>query len=78
MTLKHWGADPRGEWTLSVHDTVGNAAAGELVEWTLILHGAATDPGQEAPPRATTTTLWILLCRYSTTWYCLPKNSTEL
>ena len=44
LTLKHWAADPRGVWTLSLQDSAGNGLGGTLSSWNLILHGAATDP----------------------------------
>ena len=44
LTLKHWAADPRGTWRLSLKDTAGNGLGGRLSSWELILHGAATNP----------------------------------
>ncbi|KAG2200660.1 hypothetical protein INT47_005816 [Mucor saturninus] len=39
MTVKHWGEDPVGNWTLSVYDVDHPDSTGFMLNWTLALYG---------------------------------------
>ncbi|KAG0164189.1 pheromone processing endoprotease [Apophysomyces sp. BC1034] len=48
MSVKHWGENPVGNWTLFVYDVSSPDATGKLVNWTLTLFGEIdTDFEQE-------------------------------
>lgn len=43
MTVKHWGEDPRGAWTLHVSDQNSPIESGKFLGWNMVLWGAAKD-----------------------------------
>ncbi|KAL7276153.1 pheromone processing endoprotease [Rhizina undulata] len=43
MSVKHWGEDGVGTWTIIVKDTVENQKNGSLIDWRLTLWGEAID-----------------------------------
>lgn len=54
MTLKHWGEDPTGTWTLRVYDQEDELENGKLLGWNMMFFGSVTDakyakPAYEAP-----------------------------
>ncbi|KAF7726576.1 pheromone processing endoprotease [Apophysomyces ossiformis] len=54
MSVKHWGEDPIGNWTLFVYDVSNPDAKGKLVNWTLTLFGEMDrDFEQGAQPSST-------------------------
>ncbi|KAF6755696.1 peptidase S8/S53 domain-containing protein [Ephemerocybe angulata] len=46
MTLKHWGEDPVGSWTLHVSDQEHEDESGYLVGWNMALWGECIDPSK--------------------------------
>ncbi|KAL1411825.1 pheromone processing endoprotease [Vanrija albida] len=49
MSLKHWGEDPVGTWTISVHDQGQVGAYGHFKKWSLQLWGDALVPEHARP-----------------------------
>jgi subtilisin-like proprotein convertase family protein len=47
MTVRNWGEDAGGTWTLSVRDTNARGTSGTLVDWQLILYGNTGSSGQQ-------------------------------
>lgn len=43
MSLKHWGEDPVGNWTINVRDQGSAEATGRFNQWSLQLWGSAKD-----------------------------------
>jgi subtilisin-like proprotein convertase family protein len=40
MSVRHWGEDAAGTWTLRVTDREGDDLSGSLKDWTLVIHGS--------------------------------------
>jgi len=62
MTVKHWGEDAAGTWSIIIRDTEENRYNGTLVDWGITLWGEAIDadlaephpPPEELPASNTT------------------------
>ncbi|KAF8469631.1 peptidase S8/S53 domain-containing protein [Kalaharituber pfeilii] len=46
MSVKHWGEDGIGDWTIMVMDKVTNGQTGTLVDWKITIWGESLDPEQ--------------------------------
>jgi kexin len=46
MTLKHWGENPVGEWTLRVFDQDDPEQHGKFLGWNMAFWGSAIDPAK--------------------------------
>ncbi|KAF9473769.1 hypothetical protein BDN70DRAFT_885532 [Pholiota conissans] len=46
MSVKHWGEDPIGDWTLKVKDQNTPGTNGTFLGWNMILWGSSIDPAQ--------------------------------
>ncbi|CAK5265330.1 unnamed protein product [Mycena citricolor] len=44
MTIKHWGEDMVGDWTLSVTDQRSEQHHGSLLGWNMVFWGSVVDP----------------------------------
>ncbi|KAH9479764.1 Protease KEX1 [Psilocybe cubensis] len=44
MSVKHWGENPVGEWTLRVFDQNDPEQHGKFLGWNMVLWGSAIDP----------------------------------
>ncbi|KAJ2919562.1 hypothetical protein MD484_g846, partial [Candolleomyces efflorescens] len=44
MSVKHWGEDPVGNWTIIVSDQESDDAEGYFLGWNMILWGTTIDP----------------------------------
>ncbi|KAF8202344.1 peptidase S8/S53 domain-containing protein [Pholiota molesta] len=44
MTLRHWGENPIGEWTIKVSDQNDSEHKGSFLGWNMALWGTAMDP----------------------------------
>ncbi|CUS07498.1 unnamed protein product, partial [Tuber aestivum] len=49
MSVKHWGEEAAGTWTVIIKDTVVNGQTGSLIDWSLILWGEAIDADKAKP-----------------------------
>ncbi|KAJ7085743.1 peptidase S8/S53 domain-containing protein [Mycena belliarum] len=46
MTVKHWGENPVGDWTIKVSDQKSPAHNGSFLGWNMILWGSSIDPSK--------------------------------
>ncbi|KAF9265674.1 hypothetical protein L218DRAFT_957302 [Marasmius fiardii PR-910] len=46
MSVKHWGEDPVGNWTIRVWDAVNPDNNGTFLGWNMLLWGSAIDPSR--------------------------------
>ncbi|KAG7092769.1 hypothetical protein E1B28_009092 [Marasmius oreades] len=46
MSVKHWGEDPVGNWTIRVWDAVNEQHNGTFLGWNMLLWGPAIDPSR--------------------------------
>ncbi|KAH8113338.1 peptidase S8/S53 domain-containing protein, partial [Phellopilus nigrolimitatus] len=49
MSVKHWGENPIGKWTLKVSDENAENESGRFIGWSLSLWGSAKDAGKAVP-----------------------------
>ncbi|EIN07045.1 hypothetical protein PUNSTDRAFT_70782 [Punctularia strigosozonata HHB-11173 SS5] len=49
MSVKHWGEDPLGDWTIRVSDQADEDLNGYFLGWNLVLWGSTIDPGFAKP-----------------------------
>ncbi|KAG0638631.1 peptidase S8/S53 domain-containing protein [Tuber brumale] len=49
MSVKHWGEEATGTWTIIIKDTVVNEQTGSLIDWSLTLWGEAIDADKAKP-----------------------------
>ncbi|EAU87978.1 kex protein [Coprinopsis cinerea okayama7 len=46
MSVKHWGEDPVGDWTIHVTDQQSEVEEGAFLGWNMILWGTTVDPSK--------------------------------
>ncbi|GBE81896.1 Protease KEX1 [Sparassis crispa] len=46
MTVKHWGEDPVGDWTIRVSDQDNEDSTGTFLGWSMSLWGSVVDPSK--------------------------------
>ncbi|KAJ7940288.1 peptidase S8/S53 domain-containing protein [Mycena leptocephala] len=46
MSVKHWGEDPVGEWTIKVSDQGSSSNNGSFLGWNMVFWGSAIDPSK--------------------------------
>ncbi|KDR81702.1 hypothetical protein GALMADRAFT_239833 [Galerina marginata CBS 339.88] len=46
MSVKHWGENPIGDWTLKVKDQNKEGSNGTFLGWNMVLWGSTIDPSQ--------------------------------
>ncbi|KAI7822295.1 peptidase S8/S53 domain-containing protein [Kickxella alabastrina] len=56
MSVKHWGEDPVGTWSLHVRNAYKPKYAGKLKAWQLTVFGESTEHEERAEPPATNST----------------------
>ncbi|KAJ7096467.1 peptidase S8/S53 domain-containing protein [Mycena crocata] len=46
MSVKHWGEDPVGDWTIKVSDQGSDKHNGSFLGWNMVFWGSAIDPSK--------------------------------
>ncbi|KAJ7510200.1 peptidase S8/S53 domain-containing protein [Mycena galericulata] len=46
MSVKHWGEDPVGDWTIKVSDQGSTTHNGSFLGWNMVFWGSAIDPSK--------------------------------